>query len=237
MRIQVVPVDAFATIASDTITHYFSAEQDVRICFTSGKTPTGTYAEMVRRHQAGEVNAGKVHAFTLDEYAGIAKTHPRSCFQSLSQHLYSGLEWPTHQLLTYDDSLSLSDAADAYERMVVEAGGFELSILGIGLNGHVGFNEPGTPFDSRTHVPKLAETTMQRAHAEGWDDAPTIGLTLGIGTLMESKHVMLMANGRHKADIIARIVNGDISEDIPATAFRDHPDSLLLLDEEAASRL
>ncbi|KPV43936.1 glucosamine-6-phosphate deaminase [Alicyclobacillus ferrooxydans] len=237
MRIQVVSKDNFASAAADVITQYLSVKRDIQVCFTAGKTPIEPYREMVRRFKNGQFHPQKVTAFTLDEYAGIRKTDPHACFQTLSKHLYQGMDWPQDQLITYNEGLSVEAAAENYEESVVRGGGFELSILGIGVNGHVGFNEPGTSFDSRTHVAELAAATIRQAHDEGWGNAPKFGLTLGIGTLRESKHVLLIANGRNKADIVARIVDGDISETVPATAFREHPDSLLLIDEQAASQL
>lgn len=235
MQVEVVAVDAFASAVADVVEDACRTNQNINVCFTAGRTPDAPYAELVRRRQ--QLDLSRVFAFTLDEYAGIPKNHPQSCFTSLHMHLYDGVGVGVDRVVTYDDEVPPETAAASYEQKLADMGGLDFSILGIGLNGHVGFNEPGTPFDIRTHVPKLAEATLQRAKREGWSNPPTIGLTLGLGTLLESKQVLMIANGLHKAAIIERIVNGPISEDIPATSFRDHPNCLLLLDEDAASRL
>lgn len=240
MQLQVVSKEQFPLTAADLIEPYFTQDaQDGQrqICFAAGNTPTTTYAELVRRFQAGRLPVDLVVGFTLDEYTGLSRTHPRSCFQSLQRQLYQGLQWSSEQTMTYDDTPEPEASAMAYEQLIAKSGGFDLAILGIGMNGHVGFNEPGTPFDSRTHVATLTAMTTQRAHREGWMDVPSYGLTVGIGTLKDAKTVLLMANGSHKADIVLRIVRGEVSEEVPATAFRDHPNSLLLLDEDAASQL
>ncbi|MCL6625256.1 glucosamine-6-phosphate deaminase [Alicyclobacillus shizuokensis] len=237
MNIKVVGQQEFATTAADVIADHILTGRTSQICFATGKTPVETYKELVRRSQTGELNADKLKAFTLDEYVGLPLRHPRTCFYTLSTQLYDGLGLSPSQRFTFDMKTSPEDAANQYEQTIRDEGGLDLCVLGIGTNGHVGFNEPGTPRDSRAHVAQLAEATMERARLSGWLDVPSRGLTLGIASLFDAKSVLLMANGRHKADIVHRIVHGDISENIPASWFRQHPNCLLLLDEEAASRL
>jgi glucosamine-6-phosphate deaminase len=233
MEVQIVLREDFDRIAADVAAQYFARGQAV-ICFAAGQTPLGMYDELVRRYRAGEIDPSGITAFTLDEYAGLPRDHPRSCFHKLYTRLYQGLGLHDGQIVTYDTSLPPERAANLYEERLRSLGGLDLCILGIGLNGHVGFNEPGTPWEVRTHVAPLAPETLRRLQQDGWTDPPSVGLTLGIQTLMESRQVLLLANGAHKSSVIERLLASREDASLPASWFHDHPNCLLLLDEDAA---
>ncbi|MCL6442400.1 MAG: 6-phosphogluconolactonase [Alicyclobacillus sp.] len=185
MRVQVVARDDFPRVAADEVSPFFKPGRV--ICFAAGQTPLGMYAELVNRYRRGQLDPSGITAVTLDEYAGVSRGFSGSCFSTLCRHLYDPLGLSDEQVLTYDMSVSPERAVREYEVRIAALGGLDLCILGIGLNGHVGFNEPGTPRTSRTHVARLAPETVVRARAAGWVDPPLTGLTIGIQTIWESK--------------------------------------------------
>ena len=205
----------------------------------TGSTPIGVYSELVRLHDKEGLSFAMATTFNLDEYIGIAAEHPGSYRYFMNRLLFSMVDIdPTNTHIPDGMAISAVDEAEHYEAMIRQMGPIDLQLLGIGTNGHIGFNEPGTAFNTPCRVAELSQETRVANAAHFGDDlskVPTHAITMGIATITTAKRIVLMASGSHKASIIRSLVKSDITPDLPATALRNHPDVLLLLDEEAAS--
>lgn len=202
----------------------------------TGSTPEGLYANLIKSYQEGKVSFKNVTTFNLDEYVGLQADDPQSYRYYMNDKLFSHID-----ILTENAHVPNGDAADIeqeckdYEQLIADAGKVDVQILGLGLNGHIGFNEPGTPFSSRTHIVDLKESTRQ-ANArffDSIDEVPVKAITMGIDTIMDSKKILLLVSGKNKAEAVARLVNGEVSEDFPASILKLHEDVTVIADEEA----
>ena len=176
-----------------------------------GATPRLVYAELRRRHHAGGLSFARATAFSLDEYVGVARDDPRSFHRTLRDQLYDQVDLDATRIDTPDGAAADLDAAAAgYEQAIAGAGGIDLALLGIGGNGHIAFNEPGSPFTSRTRVVALAADTRAAAAASfgGIDAVPTDALTIGVATILAARQCVLLAHGAGKAAIVARALEG-----------------------------
>ncbi|HUO83626.1 MAG TPA: glucosamine-6-phosphate deaminase [Thermoanaerobaculia bacterium] len=214
----------------------------------TGRTPEGMYREVARNCRDPRC-FGSVETFNLDEYVGIPLDHPGSYSSYMWTHLFSHVEVDRERIhiplgdperlserfpgLSFEEALE-RECRD-YEEEIRAAGGLDLTFLGLGRNGHIAFNEPGTPFVSRTHVIELTEST-RRANAGCFPDreVPRRAMTMGIATIVDSKRIVLLATGGSKAEAVRRLASGEIGEDFPASALHRHPDVLVLTDREAA---
>jgi glucosamine-6-phosphate deaminase len=196
----------------------------------TGRTPVTMYERVVAACSRDYHCFRDVVTFNLDEYVGIESTHPGSYCTFMKQHLFDHID-----IYRANAHIPNGMAADAdaeclrYEREIAAAGGLDLTFLGLGSNGHIGFNEPGTPFESRTRVVALTEST-RAANAPLFPDGdvPTHAITMGIGTILESKSIVLLASGEKKRPAIERLRRGEISEEFPASALWKHPDVTVL---------
>ncbi len=205
--------------------------------YATGSTPLGLYAELVRLNQAGAIDYKDVTTFNLDEYAGLDGTHDQSYRYFMDKNLFEHIN--IDRARTHVPSgLDIAAAAD-YDRQIEAAGGIDLQLLGIGNNGHIGFNEPFTPFGSRTHLVELTESTREanKRFFASIDDVPTHAVTMGVRTVMNARAIILMAIGEGKAEIIQKTVNGPVTEEVPASVLQLHPDCEIYLDYGAASLL
>ena len=196
----------------------------------TGRTPVGMYdrvlAECAREYHC----FSDVVTFNLDEYAGIPRDHPGSYFSYMKQHLFNHVDiQATNAHIPDGTARDLNAECVRYERSIADAGGLHLTFLGLGRNGHIGFNEPGTPFDSRTRVVDLSESTRS-ANADLFTDrnVPTRAITMGIATILQSRSIVLLAGGSGKQDAIARLRSRKIGEDFPASALWNHNDVTVL---------
>ena len=235
--------DIASAAAASFITTLFDSKPNAVLGVATGSTPEGLYAHLRTAHAAGTFTLKNSHAFALDEYVGIAEDHPERYRNVLRRELVGkeatgltdeGLHTPDN---TTDDPQA---AAATYDRMIGATGGIDLQILGIGVDGHIGFNEPGGSLVSRTHVEALAAQTIAD-NARFFDNdlslVPTRCITQGLGTIMEAKRLLLLAFGENKADAIAQLVEGPISAKWPATIMQMHPDVIVVTDRAAASSL
>ncbi|MBA2873282.1 glucosamine-6-phosphate deaminase [Anoxybacillus caldiproteolyticus] len=204
----------------------------------TGETVLGTYAALADDHRRNGTSYERVHTFNLDEYLGLGPDHPNSYHYYMNRHLFSHIDIPVSQ--TYIPN-GLADDAEAeckrYENLIDEVGGIDLQLLGIGRNGHIGFNEPGTPFSTVTHVVELAPSTRQ-ANARFFptlEDVPSKAITMGIATIMKSGHIILLASGKTKAPIMAQLFEKDVTPLIPASVLKTHPNVTIIADQEALS--
>lgn len=205
----------------------------------TGSTPVGLYKELIGAYSRGEVDFSKAASFNLDEYVGIPQTDPNSYFSFMKQNLFEHINLPTENTHLPNGMSDPREECKNYDLMIEKAGGVDLQILGIGHDGHIGFNEPGEAFPEGTHVETLTEET-RAANARFFgslDLVPTQAVTMGIGTIMKAHRIILMASGKDKASIIAKMIRGPITPRVPASILRFHPNTIVYLDELAAGDL
>jgi glucosamine-6-phosphate deaminase len=205
----------------------------------AGNTPRTVYAELARLHRAEGLSFAGVRAFNLDEYVGLGPEHPASFRRALDDGFYRLVDLPAEQAHAPDGrALDPAAAAVAYEAEIAGAGGVDLVLLGIGGNGHVAFNEPGSPFDTRTRVVALSDAT-RAANRPAFDPAPVPreAITIGIATILAARRVVLLATGPTKSAAVAQAIEGPITPELPASALQAHGDATFILDGAAASRL
>jgi glucosamine-6-phosphate deaminase len=210
---------------------------DLKICLPSGTTPAGIYAEMSRSARAGLVSFARASIFALDEFGGSAAGDPGRCRHTLHRQLIDAVDLPRPAFHFLDpDHPDIVQHCLDYDAAIGE--GFDLMLLGIGLNGHLGMNEPGSPVDRGTRRVALADTTIQSsARYFAHENLPRWGLTVGLKTVLASKEVWLVANGAAKAGIVEQTVRGDISSSNPASLLRRHPNCSLFVDADASALL
>jgi glucosamine-6-phosphate deaminase len=205
----------------------------------TGITPLGMYGRLVEMHRSEGLSFANATFFNLDEYLGLAPDHRASYHVYMQEHLYGLINADPARVFVPDGATPDPEAeCERYEAAIREAGGIDVCVLGIGRNGHIGFNEPGAPFDSRTRVVELSEST-RKINASDFeaDRAPERAITVGMATIFDSKSVLLLASGTNKAGAVAATVEDDVSESMPASMLRNHPNAVLFLDEAAASDL
>lgn len=206
----------------------------------TGSSPSDVYAGIARRVSSEGLDVSSLRAFALDEYLGLDVNHPQSYHHFIDEHVTKqiGLK-PENVRVPWADDCGRGDVVEAYDRDIARAGGIDLQILGIGSNGHIAFNEPGTPFDSVTHVEPLSASTRED-NARFFDstaEVPVLSITQGIGTIMNARRIVLLAFGEGKAEAVRDSVRGPVTEDVPASILQNHRDAVFVLDEAAASLL
>jgi glucosamine-6-phosphate deaminase len=206
----------------------------------TGSTPSGVYRELAPVIASEAIPINQIHGFALDEYVGLPGGHPQSYHAVLEREVVRPLGMTEQQLSVPEEGpFDLETAARNYEHLITARGGIDLQILGIGGNGHIGFNEPGSAFDSLTRPVKLdARTRLDNARFfQAPADVPEWCLTQGIGTILRARHLALLAFGAAKAQIVAAALDGPITPDVPASALRLHPSATVILDSDAAALL
>jgi glucosamine-6-phosphate deaminase len=201
----------------------------------TGTSPLGVYAELARLHRAGRLSFAHVHVFHLDEFAGVAADHPASFRRFLRAHLLDALDLDPRRVHLLDGEGHPEEVCAAYEAELRAAGGIDLQILGLGLNGHVGFNEPGSERASRTRRVELHPVTRAACAAVLGCEVPAEALTLGIATIRAARRLRLLAFGAHKAEVFAALRAGAPGAELPAAYLSDHGDAVLLADAAALS--
>ena len=203
----------------------------------TGSTPLGLYAELVRLNKAGEISFKDASSFNLDEYVGLDGTHDQSYRYFMDHNLFDHIDIDKSRTRV-PSGIDVSDPA-AYDKEIEAAGGVDLQLLGIGNNGHIGFNEPGTPFGSLTHIVELTESTREanKRFFKSIDEVPTHAVTMGVKTFMQARSIILMAIGPAKAPIMKEMLQGPVTENVPASVLQLHPDVTVYMDYEAAKLL
>lgn len=227
--------------AAEIVDGFIRRNSRVTIGLPTGNTPTGMYRLLVGRHRAQRLDFAGVTTFNLDEYWGLAPDHPASFAWYIRTNFLDHVNIPPGRSHWPSSTGDAQLVCREYEEAVRREGGLDLAILGIGANGHIAFNEPGTPFSARTHVARLTEET-RRIAARGpefqrLEDVPEAGITMGIATIMEAKTVLLLASGPAKAKAVAGAVAGPVTEDLPASVLQRHGDVTVVVDEAAAAAL
>jgi glucosamine-6-phosphate deaminase len=230
---------AFATAAADWVCEHVRQKPGSVLALPTGNTPLGLYSELIDRSRTGLVNLDAARIFNLDEYCGLPQSDPHSYASFLHRHLIApaGLAGDRVRLLR-GDAADIEAECRAYDAAVSECGGVDLCVLGLGVNGHVAFNEPGSAWDLRTHVVHLSHATRaahERQASIPWK-IPAWGITMGIKTLLESRHILLLIAGTHKETARAAVYAGVADGDWPVTSLLAHPSLTLIELCESAAR-
>lgn len=217
--------------AYEKIVEVMKSKAEVTLGLATGGSPVGIY-ELFRQNKP---DASHVTTVNLDEYVGLAPTHEQSYRQFMNKQLFDTVKFK-ETFVPNGIAEDLQKACDDYEGIVAEHP-VDLQLLGIGENGHIAFNEPGTAFDSKTQVVQLTESTINAnsRYFEKKEDVPTTAITMGIGTILKAKEILLIASGKNKADAIKQMIEGEVTEECPATVLQNHPNVTIIIDEVAAS--
>ena len=227
-------------MAADIIGAEVLLKPDAVLGLATGSTPIGTYEELVRRYEAGRLDFSKIKTVNLDEYRGLTKDNDQSYYYFMHSHLFDHVNIDKNNTNVPDgmepDALK---AGQDYENIIKNYGGIDLQLLGLGNNGHIGFNEPGDEFIDKTHVVDLTESTIEanKRFFASIDDVPKQAYTMGIGSIMRAKRVLMIVSGKGKADIVKEAFFGPITPKVPASILQLHNDFILIGDVEALSCL
>ena len=230
---------AVAERAADLIAAVIEGRSHPVIGVATGSSPLGTYDALAARVRDGRLDTGGVTAFALDEYVGLAPAHPESYRSVIRRTVTEPLRLAPDRVHVPDGSADDLEAACAeYERAIAAAGGIDVQLLGIGANGHIGFNEPTSSFASRTRVKTLAPRTLaDNARFFDGEQPPEHCLTQGLGTILDARRLVLVAQGAEKSDAVARMIEGPVASICPASALQLHPRATVVIDRAAAASL
>ena len=206
----------------------------------TGSTPLGTYKELIRLHKQEGLDFSRVITFNLDEYVGLTHDHPQSYHYLMWENLFKHINVNAKNVHIPDGTAKDIPAfCRWYEEQIVKCGGLDVQLLGIGSNGHIAFNEPGSSLGSRTRVKTLDDKTRQdnARFFRSLNEVPKYAITMGIGTIMDARQLVLLANGPGKAEAISKTCEGPITAMVPATVVQLHPKATIVVDKQAASRL
>jgi len=223
--------------AAKVVADQVRRKPDSVLGLSTGNTPLATYAELIRMHRDEGLDFSSVTTFNLDEYYGISREHPQSFYYQIHQNFLDHVNVSSDRAhIPNGESTNLARACFEYENAIQAAGGIDLQILGIGRTGHIGFNEPTSSLASRTRLKTLSDETIND-NSKISGDIPTVAITMGIGTILEAKKILLLAFGDAKANAVARAIEGPISSSCSASALQMHRDVRFILDKESATEL
>lgn len=238
--IKVKDYEELSREACHFILDHMTQNEKLVLGLATGSTPEGLYSNLVERFKQGEASFKHVTSFNLDEYVGLSAEDPQSYRHYMNEKLFSHVDIPAENAhVPNGASIDIEQECKDYEKRIEESGKIDVQILGLGLNGHIGFNEPGTPFSSRTHIIDLDDSTREANSRffQSLEEVPTKAVTMGIGTIMESKEILLLVSGKNKAEAVARLMNGEVSTDFPASVLKQHKNVTVIADEDALSKV
>lgn len=232
---------AIGRLGADAIESLVTGKPDAVLGLATGSSPLSIYDELIARYEAGRVSFKRARGFTLDEYVGLPADHPETYRNVIDTVFVNRVDFAPGAVRGPDGlATDIPAFCASYDQAIRDAGGVDLQILGIGTDGHIGFNEPGSSLASRTRIKTLTRQTRldnARFFDGDVDAVPTHCITQGLGTIMEARHVVLVATGRAKAEAVHHLVEGAVSAMWPGTILQHHPHVTVLLDEAAAQRL
>lgn len=232
--------EEMSRLAAREVARVLNSKPNAVLGLATGSTPLGLYRELVRMHKEEGLDFSQVTTFNLDEYVGLTKDHPQSYHYFMHENLFKHINIAPQNIYIPSGTTDNYRAFCAwYEQRIKEVGGIDLQLLGIGSDGHIAFNEPSSSLGSRTRIKTLARQTIED-NARFFDrieDVPVFAITMGVGTILEARQIILLANGEKKADAVAKAVEGPITSMITASALQLHPDCTVYLDRAAASKL
>ncbi|MDY0382666.1 MAG: glucosamine-6-phosphate deaminase [Atribacterota bacterium] len=223
--------------AAGIVAAQISRKKNTVLGLPTGQTPLGMYQELVKRFRKGEIDFSQVITFNLDEYYGLSPEHPQSYNYYMWQTFFNNINIKKENVFIPDGvTKDVQKECRYYESLIEKKGGIDLQFLGIGDNGHIGFNEPATALNSKTHLVNLSQATIE-ANSRFFndiEDVPRKALTMGMGTIMKAKQIILLASGMKKAPAIAKTINGKVNTEVPASLLQLHRDVTIIVDKDAA---
>src|SRR5690625_2705881 len=219
--------------AAEIIMNKISERPTAVLGLATGSTPVKTYENLIQAYKDGKVSFKNVTTFNLDEYVGLSPNHPNSYTYFMNEQLFDHIDIDKKNTYIPNGLADNSEEESTnFEKQIAKKGPIDLQVLGLGLNGHIGFNEPGTPFNQRTHVVELDAVTRESnaRFFDSIDEVPTHAVSMGIGTIMDAKEIILLVHGEQKADILKQVVHGEVSEDVPASILQTHPNVTVITD-------
>lgn len=232
--------EEMSRLAADIIERQLLKKPSSVLGLATGSTPVGTYQELVRRHKEEGLDFSKVITFNLDEYLDLSPSHDQSYRYFMDHNLFNHINVDARNIhVPYGHAEDVEEFCAWYESEIVRAGGIDLQVLGIGGDGHIAFNEPGSSLGSRTRLKTLTRQTIEdnARFFKDMEAVPRFAITMGVGTIMEAKEILLLANGAKKAEIVAEALEGPITAQVSASVLQMHQEVTVLLDAEAGSKL
>lgn len=233
--IKVKNYEELSKVAAGIIADLIKAKPDCTLGLATGSSPIGLYQNLIKMYEKGEISFKDVKTYNLDEYCQLPKSHPESYYSFMHRNLFYHVDIKEENVhIPNSEGSDLQKLCDEYNDLLHKAT-IDLQLLGIGANGHIGFNEPGTPFDQETFVVKLTEKTRQdnKRFFNSIDEVPTYAMTMGIKNIMQAKKVLLIASGANKVDAIKMLLSGEVTEKCPASILNRHKDAIIIVDEAA----
>ncbi|MFX3616964.1 MAG: glucosamine-6-phosphate deaminase [Sporolactobacillus sp.] len=231
--------EEMSAVAAQKIIEAVQDNPEVVLGLATGGTPEGTYQKLVEDYKQKGTSYSQVRTINLDEYVGLAATDSNSYRSYMKKHFFDQIDIHEENTFLPDGNTRFLDSeGERYDQLVDKLGGIDLQLLGIGRNGHIGFNEPGTPFDAGTHVVELTRSTRQAnaRYFNSVDDVPEKAITMGIGTILKSKAILLIVSGQGKAQALGQLLESQTPDpSIPATALIQHPNVTIIADSDALS--
>jgi len=231
--------DKLASYAADLFQEVIENNEHPVLGLATGASPVETYKELIKRCNEGKLSFKSVTTFNLDEYCDLPKEDKNSYYTFMMENLFDSVDIDKENVNIPDGNAENTDEyAESYDKKIEAAGGIDIQLLGIGVNGHIGFNEPSDAFSEGTHKVKLTDSTL-KANSRYFTDSemPSYALTMGVGSIMASKRIVLIATGKAKADAVYNTVKGAVTPQCPASILQTHKNAVLLLDRDAASKL
>ncbi len=241
MKVVVVKnYEELSKLGAEIIAKLIKEKPDCTLGLATGSSPVGTYQNLIKKYNEGQISFKDVKSYNLDEYCGIDRSHPQSYYYFMHDNLFNHVdivEENTHVPYAAPGS-NLDEEAQKYTNELNNVT-LDLQLLGIGGNGHIGFNEPGTPFEQETFVVTLAEKTREdnKRFFNSIDEVPTHAMTMGIANIMRAKSILMLISGANKADTVVNLLKGEITPDFPASILHKHEDVTVIIDEAAYAKM
>lgn len=232
--------ERMSKVAAEIVVDVLNAKPNAVLGMATGSTPLGLYRELVRLHREEQVDFSRVTTFNLDEYVGLPVNHPQSYHHFMREHFFQHVNIPPQNINIPSGTTSNYPAfCEWYERRIEECGGIDLQILGIGSDGHIAFNEPTSSLRSRTRLKTLSKQTIDdnARFFDRRDEVPIYAITMGVGTILDARRLVLVASGAAKAGAIAQAVEGPVTSMVTASAIQLHQNATVIVDEDAATAL
>lgn len=235
----VIIAKEISSYVADLLQKQLQAKPHSTLGLATGSTPVPVYNELIQRFKEGRLSFRRARTFNLDEYVGLSAEHPQSYRSFMDEHLFRHIDLDSDSIrIPNGQAADLQEECLRYDRLLEQAGGVDWQLLGIGHNGHIGFNEPGATLKAGTHVVELSEIT-RKANARFFssiDEVPVFAITLGMATILKARHIVLVASGEDKAEIVNAALHGPITTQVPASMLQLHPNVTVVLDAEAGSK-
>ena len=225
--------------ASEILVEQLKQKSNSVLGLATGSTPIGLYQKLIEAYEQNQISFKNVISYNLDEYIGIDRNHPQSYYQYMYKNLFSKVDMKDEHIHIPNNGISrIDEQAEEYNKDLRKHA-IDIQILGIGSNGHIGFNEPGTPFGNETFIVELDEQTRKdnMRFFNSIDEVPKYAITMGIKNIMRSKQIVLMASGKEKAEAIYKMMYGEVTEELPASILQLHPNVVVIVDQQAGSKI